>query len=291
VLRSGGQPGDLLFATGTLGGSLAGHHLDFVPRLAEARWLVSHARPTAMMDLSDGIAADLPRLAAASKCSYALDEAAVPKTRGCSLEQALNDGEDYELLFAMPPRLAKRLAGQWRERFPKVPLSHIGQLLPLKPFAVPKPVMASITSHSPAETFAFARQLAAELRSGDVLALLGDLGAGKTHFVKGLAAGLLHTGEVTSPTFTLIHEYTGGTLPLYHFDFYRLESEDETLAIGLDDYLAGEGVLAIEWADKFPRCFLQPRAGSASAQVLRTSAESKKWRARMISPPPRTAAR
>jgi tRNA threonylcarbamoyladenosine biosynthesis protein TsaE len=113
--------------------------------------------------------------------------------------------------------------------------------------------MDSIISHSPEETFACGLEMAAQLRRGDVLALMGDLGAGKTHFVKGLAAGLGHIGEVTSPTFTLIHEYAGGALPLYHFDLYRLESEDETLRIGLEDYLAGDGVLAIEWADKFPR--------------------------------------
>jgi tRNA threonylcarbamoyladenosine biosynthesis protein TsaE len=112
--------------------------------------------------------------------------------------------------------------------------------------------MDTITSRSPEETFAHGHLLAVQLRRGDVLALMGDLGAGKTHFVKGLAAGLAHTGEVTSPTFTLIHEYTGGTLPLYHFDLYRLDSEDEVLRIGLEDYLAGDGVLAIEWADKFP---------------------------------------
>lgn len=112
--------------------------------------------------------------------------------------------------------------------------------------------MASITSHSPAETFAFGQRIAATLRAGDVLALCGDLGAGKTHFVKGLAAGLGITGEVTSPTFTLIHEYPGGRLPLFHFDFYRLESEDDLLRIGFDDYLDSGGVLAIEWAEKFP---------------------------------------
>ncbi len=112
--------------------------------------------------------------------------------------------------------------------------------------------MASITSHSPAETFAFGQAIAGTLRAGDVLALCGDLGAGKTHFVKGLAAGLGITAEVTSPTFTLIHEYPGGRLPLCHFDFYRLESEDDLLRIGFDDYLDADGVLAIEWAEKFP---------------------------------------
>jgi tRNA threonylcarbamoyladenosine biosynthesis protein TsaE len=113
--------------------------------------------------------------------------------------------------------------------------------------------VASIISHSPAETFAAGRAIAERLRRGDVLALCGDLGAGKTHFVKGLLAGLGGDADaVTSPTFTLINEYTDGRLPLFHFDLYRLESEDELLRVGLDEYLDGDGVLAIEWADKFP---------------------------------------
>jgi tRNA threonylcarbamoyladenosine biosynthesis protein TsaE len=112
--------------------------------------------------------------------------------------------------------------------------------------------MATIISHSVEETTAFGRTEAALLRRGDVLALCGDLGAGKTHFVKGLAAGFASTATVTSPTFTLIHEYPGGRLPLYHFDFYRLDKEDEALKIGLDEYLDGDGVCVIEWGDKFP---------------------------------------
>lgn len=99
---------------------------------------------------------------------------------------------------------------------------------------------------------AHGRTIAATLRRGDVLALCGDLGAGKTHFAKGLAAGLQSDTAVTSPTFTLIHEYVGGRLPIYHFDFYRLDDEDEALKIGLDEYLDGDGVCLIEWADKFP---------------------------------------
>ncbi len=98
----------------------------------------------------------------------------------------------------------------------------------------------------------FGRSQAAPLRRGDVLALSGELGAGKTHFVKGVAAALGTNAAVTSPTFTLIHEYPGGRLPVYHFDFYRLEDEDEALKIGLDEYLDGDGVCVIEWADKFP---------------------------------------
>ena len=112
--------------------------------------------------------------------------------------------------------------------------------------------MASTISHSPEETFAFGGALAATLRHGDVIALTGDLGAGKTHLVKGLAHGLGVVAEITSPTFTLIHEHTHGKIPLYHIDLYRLDSPDEALKIGLDEYLDGDGVTVIEWADKFP---------------------------------------
>lgn len=106
-------------------------------------------------------------------------------------------------------------------------------------------------SQSVEDTVAFGHTVATTLRRGDVIALCGDLGAGKTHFVKGLTAGLQCDAPVTSPTFTLIHEYLGGRLPVYHFDFYRLDDEDEALKIGLDEYLHGDGVCLIEWADKF----------------------------------------
>ncbi len=112
--------------------------------------------------------------------------------------------------------------------------------------------MATTISASADATIALGRTVAATLRRGDVLALCGDLGAGKTHFVKGVAAGLGASASVTSPTFTLIHEYRGGHLPLYHFDFYRLDDEDEALKIGLDEYLDDGGACVIEWADKFP---------------------------------------
>lgn len=111
--------------------------------------------------------------------------------------------------------------------------------------------MASIISHNPQETFELGRRFAAELRRGDILALAGDLGAGKTHFTKGLAAGLGVEEDVTSPTFTLVHEHPGGKLPLIHIDLYRLEEPAEVLGIGLDDYLESGGVTVIEWADKF----------------------------------------
>ena len=111
--------------------------------------------------------------------------------------------------------------------------------------------MASIISLSPEGTFAFGLEIGSDLRPGEVLALAGDLGAGKTRFVKGVAAGLGYDGEVTSPTFTLIHEYQGGRLPLYHFDFYRLNSEEEVLRLDLEEYFSSGGVVIIEWADKF----------------------------------------
>jgi len=104
------------------------------------------------------------------------------------------------------------------------------------------------------EAIAFGRELAAGLRPGSVIALIGGLGAGKTHVTKGIAAGLGFAGEVTSPTFTLVHEYTGPglRLPVFHFDFYRLDAAAEAVALGWDDYLEREGVCVVEWADRFP---------------------------------------
>lgn len=128
VLRSGGRAGDALYVTGRLGGSRAGKHFTFTPRLAEARWLAAHAPIHAMMDLSDGLAADLPRLAAASRCGFRLDEAAVPRTPGCTLRQALGDGEDFELLFAVPADAGGKLERAWRRGFPRLKLTRIGVL-------------------------------------------------------------------------------------------------------------------------------------------------------------------
>lgn len=103
---------------------------------------------------------------------------------------------------------------------------------------------------SPAETLALGRRLAAHLRPGDVLALYGDLGAGKTHLVKGLCAGLgLDPDRVASPTFGLIHEYDGDP-PVYHFDAYRLERPAEFAALGPDEYFDGEGVCVVEWPER-----------------------------------------
>ena len=128
VTRSGGRAGDVLFVTGRLGGSRAGKHLDFIPRVAEARWLTEHFRIRAMMDISDGLAADLPRLAKASGCGFEISEEKIPSNRGCTVAQALGDGEDFELLFAVRPADAASLETKWRAKFPKLPLTQIGVL-------------------------------------------------------------------------------------------------------------------------------------------------------------------
>jgi thiamine-monophosphate kinase len=127
-LRSGGRPGDVLFVTGQLGGSLKGHHLRFEPRVTQAAWLARNSKPRAMMDLSDGLAADLPRLALASGCGYRIDVQALPCRRGHSITQALHDGEDYELLLAVPARNVDDLTRNWDKRFPELSLSKIGKL-------------------------------------------------------------------------------------------------------------------------------------------------------------------
>jgi tRNA threonylcarbamoyladenosine biosynthesis protein TsaE len=106
-------------------------------------------------------------------------------------------------------------------------------------------------SNSPDETEAFGRQVSENVRAGDAIALTGGLGSGKTQFVKGLVAGLGATTPATSPTFTLIHEYPGGRLPIYHFDFFRVEDRPSAERLGLDDYFFGDGVSVIEWADRF----------------------------------------
>jgi tRNA threonylcarbamoyladenosine biosynthesis protein TsaE len=118
--------------------------------------------------------------------------------------------------------------------------------------------VASYISNSAAETEDLGRRLAQEIQPGSILALTGDLGAGKTQFVKGLVAGLGSNAAVTSPTFTIAHEYSGGRLPVYHFDFFRLEDRPSIAPLGLDDYFFGDGVSVIEWADKFPEIIPEP---------------------------------
>ena len=127
VGRDGGKPKDELFVTGRLGGSLRGRHLKFTPRIKESRWLTKNFSIHAMMDLSDGLGADLPRLARASRVGFELDQTALPLQRGCSAAQAISDGEDYELLFAISPHHSASLKKRWRKKFPRLPLTRIGR--------------------------------------------------------------------------------------------------------------------------------------------------------------------
>ena len=105
-------------------------------------------------------------------------------------------------------------------------------------------------TNGPEETEALGARLARALEPGAVVAFTGDLGAGKTAFVRGLARGLGIPDRVTSPTFTIVNEYEGGRLPLFHFDMYRLGSADELFDIGWEDYLARGGVCAVEWSER-----------------------------------------
>jgi thiamine-monophosphate kinase len=134
--RSGARPGDMLFVTGALGGSIRGKHLTFTPRLQEGAWLRRGRWATAMMDVSDGLAADLPRLALASRCSAELDLAAIPVSRAArrmrdgltAAEHALRDGEDFELLFTVPPRRAAAFTRAWHAAG-VLPCTAIGRLV------------------------------------------------------------------------------------------------------------------------------------------------------------------
>lgn len=126
VPRNQAKPGDAIFVTGRLGGSLRGHHLDFKPRLKEAQWLVKQFRPSSMMDLSDGLAKDLPRLAKASSVSFELNLEALPLNEFCSLQQGLQDGEDYELLFTVPAKELDALTSAWKAAFPSLALTQVG---------------------------------------------------------------------------------------------------------------------------------------------------------------------
>ncbi len=140
VLRSGAEAGDAIFVTGELGGSLAGKHLDFEPRLDEGRWLAQHFSLHAMLDVSDGLAGDLRHILAASRVGAELLATSIPISRSARLAAkasstakpallaALTDGEDFELLFTVAGRAAVPLLDAWRKEFPKLPLTCIGRI-------------------------------------------------------------------------------------------------------------------------------------------------------------------
>ena len=146
--------------------------------------------------------------------------------------------------------------------------------------------MLEFKTFSPEETASLGARLGGMLRPGDVVCLSGNLGTGKTAFTGGIASALGIKGYVTSPTFTLVNEYPG-KIPLFHFDVYRIQDPDEMFEIGFEEYLAGGGVVVIEWADvirevlppEFIRVELERNlSGGNDARVIRISFTGEKYR-------------
>ncbi|MCA8970134.1 MAG: tRNA (adenosine(37)-N6)-threonylcarbamoyltransferase complex ATPase subunit type 1 TsaE [Planctomycetes bacterium] len=285
VPRGGLAARHALFVSGPLGGSLVrGRHLRFEPRLEFARRLVTRYDVTAMIDLSDGLLLDLGRLLEASRLSSGtpigvlLDAAAVPihddaRLGGDPLEAALTDGEDYELLFALAPDDASRLQADADpvlatavrigvvDEGPGIRLATAdgnvvtrepeGYVHEFEPLLGPPGTTRRFVTHSESETQELGRRLGAELEPGDGVVLEGELGAGKTVFVRGIAEGLGvdDPAEVRSPTYLLMIEHPGPK-PLLHMDAYFAARSRDFLADGGEAYARDGFVMAIEWADR-----------------------------------------
>ncbi len=127
-------------------------------------------------------------------------------------------------------------------------------------------------TNSPQETEALGQKLGQKLPAGTVIAYRGDLGAGKTAFTRGLARGLGIQDPVTSPTYTIVNEYLGGRIPLFHFDMYRLHSADDLFDIGWDDYLERQGICAVEWSENVAEALEDP----LTVTICKTGEESRK---------------
>jgi thiamine-monophosphate kinase len=135
-LRSGAKQGDLICVTGKLGGSLrSGRHLRFQPRVAEGKWLAGERGVTSMMDLSDGLGSDLPKLARASNCSFRVALNSLPLHQSCSVKEGISDGEDYELLVTITPTLWPALQGRWGKASHRLKLTPIGVMTSPKEFS------------------------------------------------------------------------------------------------------------------------------------------------------------
>lgn len=128
-------------------------------------------------------------------------------------------------------------------------------------------------TNSEQETEALGVRLAGKLEPGAVIAFTGDLGAGKTALTRGLARGLGISERITSPTFAIVNEYEGGRLPLFHFDMYRVASSDELFDIGWEDYLAREGVCAVEWSENIADALEE---GTISVEIRRGASEGQR---------------
>jgi thiamine-monophosphate kinase len=327
VRRLGAKPGDVIFVTGPLGGSILGRHLSPRPRIAEALALHDAVALHAMIDISDGLASDLGHILEESGGLGAiLDTDSIPihpdavtlssRDGRSPLEHALGDGEDFELCFtvgaddaarllAVPPSgvFAARVGvivegeGIWlRGAHGRVERCEIRGFDHLRAGSIPPPsplvgegrgggvaagqaeAERTSTSHPnpppqggrepergivlirparrltvalPSEdaTAALGRALATLAEPGQVIGLIGGLGAGKTRLARAFAEALdVDPAAIASPTFVLIHEYKG-RLPIYHFDAYRLAGPDDFDALGAAEYFATGGVCLVEWAD------------------------------------------
>ena len=134
-----------------------------------------------------------------------------------------------------------------------------------------------VITKSAAETRKLGERLAEQLKAGDVILLDGELGAGKSELARGIARGLDVTETVTSPSFTILNVYESGRIPLYHFDWYRLESDEELYELGMDEYLGGDGIALVEWPEKcpeaLPRDYMRIRIAAEAETVRRIDAE------------------
>jgi tRNA threonylcarbamoyladenosine biosynthesis protein TsaE len=136
--------------------------------------------------------------------------------------------------------------------------------------------MVTFISHSPAETEALGEKIGRAAERGLVLALSGDLGAGKTQFVKGFARGLGVTARVHSPTFTLVNEYGGGRLKLFHLDLYRLETPAQIRSAGIEEFLTPDGVTVVEWAERLETGGWKLEAGKIKKVKIETISETER---------------
>ena len=125
---------------------------------------------------------------------------------------------------------------------------------------------------TPEQTEALGERLAAALHGGEIIAYRGELGAGKTAFTRGLARGLGFSMRVTSPTYTIVNEYTGGRLPLFHFDMYRLHDADDLFDIGWEDYLERGGVCAVEWSENVAEAM----TGAITVTIEKTADDARR---------------
>lgn len=288
IQRKGARPGDNLFVTGSLGGSRLSKHLDFTPRLKEGRWLARQPVTRSMIDITDGLYKDLPELLPEA-CDALLNLECLPISKDAhqlaktaeksALEHALGDGEDYELLFAVDAAQdPKRFIAEWEQNLPATPVTHIGSIIPSQhpeqtprfidaqthqplakgqgyehlktaPINIVTRLQQGIITHSAQETEAVAEKLALVFPTDCTLGLYGDLGVGKTTFVRGLARAWKIKENITSPTFNIFTLYRG-TRNLLHLDAFRIERDDQIESLMLEEFLQSPWCLAIEWPEK-----------------------------------------